>query len=164
MDQFWTILNNSDSFEHIFSKPYCNMDPLRKNYTSVICHRYFASLVKKFEFSVPKWIETCRTGQMAKSVHEPKPAPNLGARPQKQAQMRSSSNFKSASCVNWSYTVSFLQVSAASGALVRIRCGRNPFLSMCEGGSILIFGFLLWGPRSQEHVYIILFISTFLII
>ena len=118
MDQFWTILNNSDSFEHIFSKTYCNMDPLRKNYTSVICHRYFASLVKKFEFSVPKWIETCRTGQMVKSVHEPKPAPNLGARPQKQAQMRSSSNFKSASCVNWSYTVSFLQVSAASGALV----------------------------------------------
>ena len=118
MDQFWTILNNSDSFQHIFSKIHCNMDPLRKNYTSVICHRYFASLVKKFEFSVPKWIETCRTGQMAKSVHEPKPAPNLGARPQKQAQMRSSSNFKSASCVNWSYTVSFLQVSAASGALV----------------------------------------------
>ena len=47
MDQFWTILNNSDSFEHMFSKTYCNMDPFRKNRKTVIYHRHLGFFLKK---------------------------------------------------------------------------------------------------------------------
>ena len=65
--QFWTILIVSNIF---FQKPIAIWTHFEKNYTSLIYHQYFASLVKKI--SVPKWIETCRTGQMAKTVHEPK--------------------------------------------------------------------------------------------
>ena len=37
------------------------MDPFRKNCKTVICHRYFAFFLKKFDFLVPKLIN--RTGR-----------------------------------------------------------------------------------------------------